>query len=103
MNLSASDLARVNRERVQIDQALSRWSDGEPADLRMEQPVPGVRSSSFGLRRIFNGESRNPHSGMDIAAPIGTPVKVAHRRHGDRHRASFFSTAIRSSSTTAAG
>ncbi len=76
VNPSASDQARVNRERVQIDQDLSRWSDGEPQNLRMEQPVPGVRSSSFGLRRIFNGESRNPHSGMDIAAPIGTPVKV---------------------------
>jgi murein DD-endopeptidase MepM/ murein hydrolase activator NlpD len=76
VNPSASDLERVSRERVQIDRDLSRWSDGEPQNLRMEQPVPGVRSSSFGLRRIFNGESRNPHSGMDIAAPVGTPVKV---------------------------
>jgi len=74
VNLSREDLARVNRERVVIDAALSRWSSQQPESLRLPQPVPGVRSSSFGMRRIFNGESRNPHSGMDIAAPTGTPV-----------------------------
>jgi murein DD-endopeptidase MepM/ murein hydrolase activator NlpD len=76
VNLSAADLARVNQEKIRIDHALSRWSDSAPESLRLSQPVPGPRSSSFGSRRIFNGESRNPHSGMDIAAPSGTPVRI---------------------------
>jgi murein DD-endopeptidase MepM/ murein hydrolase activator NlpD len=76
VNLSKADLERVNREKAIIDHTMSRWSDQPPENLRMPQPVPGVRSSSFGMRRIFNGESRNPHGGMDIAAPIGTPVRA---------------------------
>lgn len=74
VNLSSADLERVNREKLIIDHAMSRWSDEQPQTLRMQQPIPGVRSSSFGMRRIFNGESRNPHGGMDIAAPIGAKV-----------------------------
>jgi murein DD-endopeptidase MepM/ murein hydrolase activator NlpD len=76
VNLSQADLERVNREKLIIEHAMSRWTDKQPQTLRMPQPVPGVRSSSFGMRRIFNGESRNPHSGMDIAAPLGTPVRA---------------------------
>jgi len=76
VNLSAADLARVNEEKARIEHVLSRWSEQPPESLRLPQPVPGPRSSSFGSRRIFNGESRNPHSGMDIAAPVGTAVHV---------------------------
>ena len=76
VNLSAADLARVNEEKARIEHVLSHWSEQPPESLRLPQPVPGPRSSSFGSRRIFNGESRNPHSGMDIAAPVGTAVHV---------------------------
>jgi murein DD-endopeptidase MepM/ murein hydrolase activator NlpD len=74
VNLSKADLARVAAERIRIDHALAQYSEPPPDALHFPQPVPGPRSSSFGSRRIFNGESRNPHSGMDIAAPTGTPV-----------------------------
>jgi murein DD-endopeptidase MepM/ murein hydrolase activator NlpD len=76
VDLSPEDLARVNTEIPIIEHDMSRWSDDQPLSLRMQQPVPGVRTSSFGRRRVFNGQARNPHSGMDIAASAGTPVKA---------------------------
>jgi murein DD-endopeptidase MepM/ murein hydrolase activator NlpD len=42
--------------------------------LSFIKPVVGPYSSPFGLKRFFNGEPRNPHSGIDIAAPSGTPI-----------------------------
>jgi murein DD-endopeptidase MepM/ murein hydrolase activator NlpD len=74
VDLAKDDLARFERERAHTAQVIATFSDTPPSGLQLRQPVPGPRSSSFGLRRVFNGQSRNPHSGMDIAAPQGTPV-----------------------------
>ena len=74
VDLSPEDEARAERERQHIAQVIATFSQPEPASLAMRAPAPGRRSSSFGLRRVFNGEPRAPHSGMDIAAATGTPV-----------------------------
>jgi murein DD-endopeptidase MepM/ murein hydrolase activator NlpD len=76
VNLSKEDLARYERERVRQADVISTYSGPVPDSLRMRSPVAGPRSSSFGLRRVFNGQARNPHSGMDIAAPVGTVVSA---------------------------
>ncbi|MDO9359896.1 MAG: peptidoglycan DD-metalloendopeptidase family protein [Polaromonas sp.] len=74
VDLSPEDQARWERERAHQQGVMATFTSRPPASLRMRVPVPGRRSSSFGLRRVFNGQARNPHSGMDIAAATGTPV-----------------------------
>jgi murein DD-endopeptidase MepM/ murein hydrolase activator NlpD len=74
VDLSPEDEERYKRERVHLAAVMATFTQPLPQSMHMRVPAPGRRSSSFGLRRVFNGQSRNPHSGMDIAASIGTPV-----------------------------
>src|SRR6218665_2905573 len=78
VDLSPEDLARHQRERAHQALVIATFTE-QPAgraapSLRMQAPVPGPRSGSFGLRRVFNGQARSPHSGMDIAAATGTSI-----------------------------
>ena len=77
VDLSKADLDRYEHERLHLAEVATTHSAEPPATLRMLQPTVGPHSSSFGLRRFFNGQPRSPHSGMDIAAPSGTPVVAA--------------------------
>ncbi len=70
----AEDLVRIEREQEIIRHAFSTWTDEPVSALQFRMPARGRISSVFGLRRFFNNEPRQPHSGIDIAAPLGAPV-----------------------------
>lgn len=75
VNPLPEDLKRINRELAEQIAAYRSFSPGTPSNLVLDKPVNGPLSSPFGLRRFFNGEERNPHSGLDFAVPAGTPIK----------------------------
>lgn len=70
----AEELARIRREQAIIQGAFATWSDHDAPPLRFSLPARGRLSSPFGLQRYFNDQPRSPHNGIDIAAPVGTPV-----------------------------
>jgi murein DD-endopeptidase MepM/ murein hydrolase activator NlpD len=76
VNLSPEDLARHRGEKVKAKKAFKTFNTQLSPDLAMIKPVEGPYSSPFGLKRFFNDQPRNPHSGLDIAAPTGTPIKA---------------------------
>ena len=76
VNPLPEDLKRINRELAEQTAAYRSFSPGTPSNLVLDKPVNGPLSSPFGLRRFFNGEERNPHSGLDFAVPAGTPIKT---------------------------
>lgn len=77
VELSPADLARHAQERAHLRGVLRTFSESAPDSLLLLQPCEGLRSDSFGKRRFFNRQPRSPHSGLDIAAPDGTPVVAA--------------------------
>ena len=65
----AADKAKKDAARALTDPA-PYWADG------FSWPVTGRISGVFGSQRILNGEAKTPHSGVDVAAATGTPVKA---------------------------
>ena len=76
VNPEKRDMERIGREQRQIKKALASWHEQPPETLHFLLPVEGPVSSPFGLRRFFNEQARRPHSGLDLAAAEGTPIKA---------------------------
>ncbi|MBL1292534.1 MAG: peptidoglycan DD-metalloendopeptidase family protein [Thiotrichales bacterium] len=74
VNPYKNDLDRIAKERKLIGAAFAKWTNRSNINMQFDQPAEGSFSSLFGLKRFFNDQPRNPHSGLDIAAPTGTPI-----------------------------
>jgi murein DD-endopeptidase MepM/ murein hydrolase activator NlpD len=77
VTLSPADQERAEREALVIRAALAGRTPERLWSGSFQPPVDGPVSSPFGVRRFYNGKRRGYHSGLDIAAPRGTPVLAA--------------------------
>jgi murein DD-endopeptidase MepM/ murein hydrolase activator NlpD len=68
--------ARIAHEAETI--YLARLYDSAGSDFLsgFDWPAPGIESGVFGSRRIDNGVPMAPHWGVDMAAPLGTPIRA---------------------------
>jgi murein DD-endopeptidase MepM/ murein hydrolase activator NlpD len=76
VNPNAEDEARIEKENALMAPAWKAWPEGLIPALTFRQPTPGSLTASFGMRRVFNGEPRSPHQGLDIRAPQGQAVRA---------------------------
>jgi len=76
VNPNKLDMTRINKETASIQAALRHWTDKTALPLPFAWPIEGRVSGLYGRRRVFNGQPRRPHSGMDIAAPTGTEIQA---------------------------
>ncbi len=73
----AAALERIGREREIL--ARARAADTARADFArpFRWPAQGRISGVYGSQRVLNGQPRQPHFGLDVAGPVGTPVAAA--------------------------
>lgn len=69
-------LRRINAERDRLGQARAMDGVGEDFAAPLAWPARGRISGVFGSQRVLNGQPRQPHFGLDVAAPVGTPVSA---------------------------
>jgi murein DD-endopeptidase MepM/ murein hydrolase activator NlpD len=73
---SEAELARIKTERERIAAAKQRQTPTGFFDEGFDWPVTGPISGVYGSQRVLNGQPRQPHFGVDVAAPTGTPLRT---------------------------
>jgi hypothetical protein len=85
-------LERIRREAARAKEVRQQVSSRLAFDGTFTWPVGGQITGVYGTARVLNGEPRQPHLGVDIAAPDGTPVRApAPGRVALAHEGMFFS------------
>lgn len=69
-----SEMTRIRSEQKKSRAAFKEFSPKQGWE-NFIWPITGPLTSLFGFQRFFNEQPRRPHSGLDIAAPTGTPIK----------------------------
>ena len=71
---SEEELVRIRRERALVAEAKGTVVAVDYWLQSAVEPASGRISGVYGSQRVYNGTPGNPHYGLDIAAPTGTPV-----------------------------
>ncbi len=67
---------RIRRETEEVKAIFSTVSPERLWNGPFRRPVAGSIISAFGKRSVLNGQPRSIHAGIDLRAPLGTPVKA---------------------------
>ncbi len=70
-------LRRITREREALGRARAIDTPRLDFTQSLAWPARGRISGVFGSQRVLNGQPRQPHYGLDVAAPTGTPISAA--------------------------
>ena len=69
-----ADAARIRMENRLVAAARQKTATTSLSGSGFAWPAKGRISGVYGSQRVLNGKPRRPHLGVDVAAPIGSPV-----------------------------
>ena len=76
VNPPASAQKKIGEDRQKVASALAQPLDHAYWKIPFVRPVSGDTSSLFGMKRIFNGQPRSVHRGLDLRGKTGTPIRA---------------------------
>lgn len=76
-----SEFTEEQLKKIAADGELKKTARARTGDIAdwaqgFDWPIRGRVSGVFGSQRILNGEPKTPHSGVDVAAATGAPVRA---------------------------
>jgi murein DD-endopeptidase MepM/ murein hydrolase activator NlpD len=91
VDLSQKNLARVKREKKEIRRIYASGSSEKLWHGRFQLPIKSTMTSPFGNKRMFNGQLRSFHNGVDFRATVGKPIYAANAGVVKLAKSLFFS------------
>ena len=79
VDLDSKTLERVTEEAKRVKAVLGAYREERLWSGPFVRPVEGAVTAPFGVRRILNGQERSPHTGVDLRAFEGTPIRACNR------------------------
>ncbi len=77
VHLDTEDEQRAAEESKRLQELFRQTTPEKLWNGPYLAPVEGALTTGFGRRRIVNNQPRSPHSGVDLKATTGTPIRAA--------------------------
>lgn len=76
VKVSKADKRRIDEEKKVVHGLLNSPRSEALEALAFQLPVQSPETGAFGKKRIFNGEPRGYHTGVDLRASTGTEIRA---------------------------
>ncbi len=76
VNPRRKDQVRIKREAAEVSQLYGKVTTAKEWNGPFILPIESQVTSTFGTRRVFNGEMKSFHSGLDLKAAVGARIKA---------------------------